>query len=168
VTGALAYRRKIAPLGRIRAACRREQRAGRKVVFTNGCFDLIHPGHVRYLAAARAQGDLLVVAVNGDRSVRRLKGRGRPVQSEDARAEILAALACVDHVLVFDAPTPIAEIRALQPDVLVKGADWPLEEIVGRDVVEARGGKVMRVRTVPGQSSSRLIERARRRGADAR
>jgi rfaE bifunctional protein nucleotidyltransferase chain/domain len=166
VASALSYRAKVGSLARVRRACRAAQRAGRRVVFTNGCFDLLHPGHVRYLAAARAAGDLLVVGVNSDRSVRELKGPGRPVQSEDARAEVLAALASVDHVVVFDAPTPLALIEALAPDVLAKGADWKASDIVGADLVRARGGKVVRVRLVPEQSTTRLVERSRR-GAPA-
>lgn len=159
---ALAYRRKVGTLARVRAACRRAQRAGRRVVFTNGCFDLLHPGHVRYLALARAAGDLLVVALNSDRSVRRLKGPGRPVQDEAARAEVLAALACVDHVVVFDADTPIAEIEAIAPDVLAKGADWAEDAIAGADAVKARGGRILRVPLVDGQSTTRIVERSRR------
>jgi rfaE bifunctional protein nucleotidyltransferase chain/domain len=166
VASPFSYRDKVGSLARVRRACRAAQRAGRRVVFTNGCFDLLHPGHVRYLAAARAAGDLLVVGVNSDRSVRGLKGPGRPVQSEDARAEVLAALASVDHVVVFDAPTPLALIESLAPDVLAKGADWKASEIVGADVVRARGGKVVRVRLVPEQSTTRLVERSRR-GASA-
>ena len=155
------YRSKVGSLDRVRRVCRRAQRGGRRVVFTNGCFDLLHPGHVRYLAAARGAGDLLVVGVNSDRSVRALKGPGRPVQNEDARAEVLAALAAVDHVVVFDAPTPLALIERLAPDVLVKGADWTAGDIVGGDLVRARGGKVVRVRLVPGQSTTRLVQRSR-------
>ena len=158
----LAYRKKIGSLARVRAACNRARRAGSKVVFTNGCFDLLHPGHVRYLAAARAAGDLLVVGLNSDRSVRLLKGPGRPVQNATARAELLAALAAVDHVVIFDAPTPITLIEALRPDVLVKGADWQPGEIVGSEVVEAAGGKVLRVKLVRGESTTRLVARARR------
>jgi rfaE bifunctional protein nucleotidyltransferase chain/domain len=163
VASALSYRDKVGSLERVRRACRTAQAHGRRVVFTNGCFDLLHPGHVRYLAAARGAGDLLVVGVNSDRSVRTLKGPGRPVQSEDARAEVLAALASVDHVVVFDAPTPLAVIERLAPDVLVKGADWAESDIVGGDLVRARGGKVVRVRLVPGQSTTRLVQRSRRR-----
>jgi len=158
----LAYRKKIGSLARVRAACSRARRRGSKVVFTNGCFDLLHPGHVRYLAAARAAGDLLVVGLNSDRSVRFLKGPGRPVQNAAARAELLAALAAVDHVVIFDAPTPIALIEALRPDVLVKGADWRPGEIVGSEVVAAAGGKVLRVKLVRGESTTRLVARARR------
>ncbi len=166
-TPALAYRRKVGSLARIRALCRRARRAGRKLVFTNGCFDLLHPGHVRYLARARAAGDLLIVAINSDRSVRALKGPGRPVQRAAARAEVLAALACVDAVVVFDAPTPLAVIHALEPDVLVKGADWAHGEIVGSDLVLARGGQVLRVPLVAGQSTTRLVARSRGRRDDA-
>jgi len=144
------------------------QKQGRRVVFTNGCFDLLHPGHVRYLAAARGAGDLLVVGVNSDRSVRGLKGPGRPVQNEDARAEVLAALAAVDHVVVFDAATPLALIESLAPDVLVKGADWAAGDIVGGDLVRARGGEVVRVRLVPGQSTTRLVTRSSRADAARR
>lgn len=161
MASALAYRKKVGSPDAVRRACRRAQRSGRRVVFTNGCFDLLHPGHVRYLAAARAAGDLLVVGVNSDRSVRGLKGPGRPVQDEDARAEVLAALGCVDHVVIFDAPTPLALIESLLPDVLAKGADWAADQIVGADVVRAHGGKVVRVRLVPGQSTTRLVERSR-------
>ena len=154
------YLRKIAPLSRVRTRVRRARRDGAKVVFTNGCFDLLHPGHVRYLAAARDRGDVLVVGVNSDRSVRTLKGPGRPVQSEAARAEVLAALAAVDHVVVFDAPTPIDLILALEPDVLAKGADWAADEIVGADEVRSWGGRVARIPLVPGQSTTRLLERS--------
>lgn len=163
-----SYRDKVGSLERVRRAVRAAQRQRKRVVFTNGCFDLLHPGHVRYLAAARAAGDILVVGVNSDRSVRDLKGPGRPVQTQDARAEVLAALAAVDHVVVFDASTPVALIEALQPDVLAKGADWPADQIVGADVVRARGGKVVRVRLVPGQSTTRLVERSRDGTANVR
>ncbi len=135
------------------------QRDGRRVVFTNGVFDLLHPGHVRYLQAARAEGDALVVAVNSDRSVRASKGPERPVLPEQERAEILAALAAVDLVFVFDEDTPARVIAAIQPDVLVKGADWAHDAIVGRDVVEARGGRVVRAQVAEGYSTSRIVER---------
>jgi D-beta-D-heptose 7-phosphate kinase/D-beta-D-heptose 1-phosphate adenosyltransferase len=138
------------------------QRAlGRRVVFTNGVFDLLHPGHVRYLQAARAAGDVLIVGVNTDRSVRAIKGPARPVIPEDERAEVLAALACVDAVVLFDEDTPERVIRAVEPDVLVKGADWALDAIVGRDVVEARGGRVVRAPVETGYSTTDLIRRAR-------
>jgi rfaE bifunctional protein nucleotidyltransferase chain/domain len=132
------------------------------VVFTNGVFDLLHPGHLRYLKEARALGDALIIAVNSDRSVRMNKGPGRPINDEHERAELLSALACVDAVTIFDEETPHAVIARIQPDVLVKGADWGPDEIVGRDIVEARGGRVVRLTLTEGFSSSRLIEQIRR------
>lgn len=135
--------------------------AGARIVFTNGVFDLIHPGHVRYLAAARAEGDVLVVGVNSDRSVRANKGPSRPITPEAERAEILRALAVVDAVVIFDEDTPAEIIRRLQPDVLVKGADWAADAIVGRDTVEARGGRVVRIEIEPGWSTSGIIEKIR-------
>ena len=138
--------------------------AGARVVFTNGCFDLLHPGHVRYLAAARARGDVLVVGLNDDASVRRLKGPGRPILSLPERAEVLAGLAVVDHVVAFGDDTPAALIAALLPDVLVKGADWALEDIVGADVVRAHGGEVARIDVVPGVSTTELLRRIRAAG----
>jgi D-beta-D-heptose 7-phosphate kinase/D-beta-D-heptose 1-phosphate adenosyltransferase len=141
------------------ALTRRIQAGGGKVVFTNGVFDLLHPGHAGYLREARALGDALVVAVNSDRSVRANRGPDRPVNSERERAEVLLALACVDAVVIFDEETPHAIISRLQPDVLVKGADWGADDIVGRDVVEARGGKVVRVELAPGHSTTDLIRR---------
>jgi len=135
--------------------------AGARVVFTNGCFDLLHPGHVRYLAAARALGDVLVVGLNDDDSVRRLKGAGRPVLELAERAEVLAGLAAVDHIVPFAADTPIAVVRALRPDVLVKGADWSEDDIVGRDDVLASGGRVERIPLVAGVSTTEIIRRIR-------
>jgi rfaE bifunctional protein nucleotidyltransferase chain/domain len=137
------------------------RRAGRRIVFTNGVFDLIHPGHVRYLQAARREGDLLIVGVNSDRSVRANKGEGRPVIPQEERAELLLALACVDAVLVFDEETPDRVIRAIEPDVLVKGADWAHDAIVGRDIVEARGGRVVRAEIASGYSTTEIIRRVR-------
>ncbi len=131
------------------------------VVFTNGVFDLLHPGHVRYLADARRQGDALIVGVNSDRSVQAIKGPERPIFPEDERAEVLSALACVDAVCIFDEETPHDIIARLQPDVLVKGADWPADEIIGRDIVEARGGRVVRVPIAPGYSTTSIVERIR-------
>ena len=133
--------------------------AGKKIVFTNGCFDLIHTGHTRYLAIARSLGDLLVVAVNSDSSVRTIKGEKRPITPQAERAETLAALQSVDFVTIFDEPDPYRVISALQPDVLVKGGDWPVEKIIGRDVVEARGGRVVNVPFVEGQSTTGIIEK---------
>ena len=135
------------------------KRAGRKIAFTNGCFDLLHIGHVRYLKAARAEGDVLVVAVNSDRSVREIKGPGRPLVPDSERAEVLASLACVDFVTLFDEPDPLVTIRSLMPDVIVKGADWGEDAIVGRDVVEASGGRVVRVPLTEGASTTRIIEK---------
>ncbi len=136
---------------------RREK--GARVVFTNGCFDLLHVGHIRYLQQARRMADILVVGINSDESVRRLKGPSRPVQPEQDRAEILAGLECVDFVVSFDQDTPIAVIEGLRPDVLVKGADWSVNRIVGREVVEGSGGRVATITYVEGISTSALIER---------
>jgi rfaE bifunctional protein nucleotidyltransferase chain/domain len=136
-----------------------QRAAGRSVVFTNGVFDLVHPGHVTYLAAARAEGDVLIVAVNSDRSVRANKGPSRPILPEHERAELLGALEVVDAVVIFDDETPATIVAALQPDVLVKGADWAHDAIVGRDTVEARGGRVVRIEVVPGYSTSRIVAR---------
>lgn len=140
----------------------RHRAAGTVVVFTNGVFDVLHPGHTRYLADARAQGDVLIVAVNSDRSVRaQNKGSDRPITPEHERAELLGALAVVDAVVVFDEDTPFEIVSAIQPDVLVKGADWAADAIVGRDVVEARGGRVVRIPLAPGYSTTSILQRAR-------
>ncbi len=155
-------RRKIAPLHRVRRACARARHRGERVVFTNGCFDLLHPGHVRALARARRLGDLLVVGLNRDRSVRRLKGPGRPIQDEAARAEVLAALESVDWVVLFEGDTPIELVHALEPDVLVKGADWGREEIVGAREVRDRGGRVVRIPLVGSHSTSAIVRRISR------
>jgi len=143
----------------------RVQGARGLVVFTNGVFDLLHPGHVRYLQAARQLGGALIVGVNSDRSVRANKGPERPINPERERAEVLAALACVDLAVIFDEDTPHALITDIQPDILVKGADWGEHNIVGRDVVEARGGHVVRMELSPGFSTTTLIDRTRTRGA---
>ena len=135
---------------------------GETIVFTNGVFDLLHPGHVRYLQRARALGDALIVGVNSDRSARANKGPSRPITPDVERAEVLAALACVDAAVVFDEDTPWQLIAALEPDVLVKGADWADDAIVGRDIVEARGGRVVRVPVEPGHATTAIIERIRR------
>ncbi len=134
------------------------RRQGKRLVFTNGCFDLLHPGHTRYLAEARKHGDALMVGVNSDRSVRAIKGAQRPVTPEAERAEILAALESVDYVTVFDDLTPQALIARLLPDVLVKGADWGANEIVGREEVEAAGGQVISIPVADGFSTSALIQ----------
>lgn len=130
----------------------------KQVVFTNGCFDLLHVGHVRYLKEAKKQGDILVVGVNTDASVKRLKGPLRPIQIEQDRAEILAALECVDFVTLFDEDTPLNLIKALKPQVLVKGGDWKPEQIVGSDVVLATGGKVLSLNFVDGRSTTNIIK----------
>ena len=135
--------------------------AGRRVAFTNGVFDLLHPGHVRYLQQARALGDVLVVGINTDRSVRANKGPGRPITPEAERAEIVAAIECVDGVTLFDEETPHALIADVQPDVLVKGADWAHDAIVGRDIVEARGGTVVRIAVEEGHSTTSVVRRIR-------
>jgi rfaE bifunctional protein nucleotidyltransferase chain/domain len=153
---------KLAPdVEALRTALATRRAAGARIVFTNGCFDLLHPGHVRYLAAARALGDVLVVGLNSDASVRRLKGPGRPVLRAEERAEVLAGLAAVDHVVLFDEDTPQALIATLAPDVLVKGADWPAEKIVGGEETLARGGRLERIDLVPGVSTSELLRRIR-------
>lgn len=134
---------------------------GGKVVFTNGVFDLLHPGHVRYLRDARTLGDALIVGLNSDRSVRANKGAERPITPERERAEIVLALECVDAVAIFDEDTPAEIIKRVQPDVLVKGADWGPDNIVGRDTVEARGGRVVRMPMIEGYSTTELVRRVR-------
>jgi D-beta-D-heptose 7-phosphate kinase/D-beta-D-heptose 1-phosphate adenosyltransferase len=140
----------------------RARAAGQRVVFTNGVFDLLHPGHVRYLQAARAEGDALIVALNSDRSVSAIKGPTRPITRETERAEILDALACVDAVVVFDEDTPAEIIAAVLPNILVKGADWAPDTIVGRDTVEAHGGKVLLMPVEQGWSTTSIVEKIRR------
>ena len=138
------------------------KRNGRRVVFTNGCFDLLHPGHIETLEKARNLGEALIVGVNSDRSVRAMKGVGRPILPELERAEILAALECVDAVVIFDEPTPRETIAALLPDVLVKGGDWASDQIVGREEVEAAGGRVVLVPVVSGHSTTAILEKIRK------
>ena len=141
-------------VGRLRAV-------GQTIVFTNGVFDLLHVGHLRYLQHARGLGGALIVGLNSDRSVRAIKGPDRPITAEAERAEVLEALACVDGVVIFDEETPQDLIAAIQPDVLVKGADWAEDAIVGRDIVEARGGRVVRVAIEPGHSTTKIVDRIR-------
>ena len=152
----------ISSLPALLAERQRWRQQGCRVVFTNGCFDLLHAGHLGLLEQARQAGDLLVVGLNSDRSVRELKGPRRPLLPESERAETLLALEAVDRVLVYDEPTPLETISALLPDILVKGADWALDAIVGRDVVEAAGGQVVRVELTPGRSTSAVLERMKR------
>ena len=139
----------------------RQRALGKRVVFTNGVFDILHPGHLRYLQQARALGDVLIIGLNSDASVRRNKGPERPINPEDERREILRALECVDAVVIFDEETPAEIIRTVQPDVLVKGADWAADAIVGRDTVEARGGRVVRIPIAQGYSTTEIIEKIR-------
>jgi len=148
-------------LSNAQALVSRLRETGKTVVFTNGVFDLLHPGHLRYLQRARSLGDALVIGVNSDGSVRAIKGPERPINPQHERAEVLAALACVDAVVIFDEDTPYDVIAALQPDVLVKGADWAEDAIVGRDIVEARGGSVVRVAIEPGYSTTAILRKIR-------
>jgi len=135
------------------------ERQGKKVVFTNGCFDILHQGHVRYLSGAKKCGDYLIVGLNSDRSLKKNKGKNRPLIPEQARAELLAALCFVDGVVIFDEDNPIALISYLRPHILVKGADWAEEDIIGGDVVKEAGGQVKRIPLVPGISTSDIIRR---------
>ena len=150
---------KILSVGEMMKERERLRAEGKRLVFTNGCFDILHVGHVRYLQAARGLGDLLLVAINSDRAVRELKGEGRPVMNQDERAEMLAALGAVDYVTVFDELSPRKLIAELLPDVLVKGGDYALDEIHGREEVEAAGGRVVSLPFVEGASTSGIIER---------
>lgn len=152
-------RSKILGLDAMREERQRLRAEGLRVVFTNGCFDLLHPGHVRYLAAARGRGDRLIVAVNADRTVSALKGKGRPVVPLPERMEVLAALEAVDYVIPFEEETPARVIDELVPDILVKGGDWSPDQIVGRETVEGAGGQVLSLPFAEGYSTSGLIER---------
>jgi rfaE bifunctional protein nucleotidyltransferase chain/domain len=146
----------------------RDKRNRGRVVFTNGCFDLLHPGHISSLEQARALGDALIVGLNSDTSVRQLKGAGRPVLPEDERAEILAAMECVDGVVIFKELDPREVIARLLPDILVKGGDWPGNQIIGRQEVEAAGGRVVSVPVIPGQSTTAILEKIRQGARSAR
>ena len=138
-------------LGKVRAA-------GKKIVFTNGCFDIMHVGHVRYLADARSRGDMLIVGLNSDASVRMIKGDRRPIVRQDNRAEVLASLACVDHIVIFKEPDPLLLIQALKPDILVKGEDWEADEIIGAEDVKSRGGEIVRISFVEETSTTGIIQ----------
>jgi D-glycero-beta-D-manno-heptose 1-phosphate adenylyltransferase len=133
--------------------------SGKRIVFTNGCFDILHIGHVRYLAEARAKGDVLVLGLNSDASVKSIKSDSRPVVSQDQRAEVLAGLASVDYITIFDEPDPLELIQAIKPDILAKGADWEETKIIGSDAVKSYGGEVARIKLVPDISTSRIIQR---------
>ncbi|MBW1645076.1 MAG: D-glycero-beta-D-manno-heptose 1-phosphate adenylyltransferase [Deltaproteobacteria bacterium] len=161
----LSSEERILTLAELRPRLRAAARAGKKIVFTNGCFDLLHPGHLTYLEQARELGDLLVVAVNSDASVRRLKGEPRPILGQEVRARMLAGLRAVDYVTIFDDPDPERVIAALEPDILVKGGDWQPAAIVGRELVEARGGRVYSLPFVGSFSTSRLLAEIVRRCA---
>ena len=150
---------KIKSRAELRRVLKREKKAGKKVVFTNGCFDLLHPGHTSYLTEAKGLGDLLIVALNSDNSVRAIKMEGRPILAEAERLEVMAALACVDFVTVFDEPDPLGIIEELEPDVLVKGGDWTEDAIIGGDFVKAAGGEVRSIPYREGLSTSRIIRR---------
>ena len=142
----------------------RGKRNGRRIVFTNGCFDLLHPGHILTLERARSLGDALIVGVNSDRSVREMKGAGRPLVPEQERAEVLSALECVDAVVIFAQATPRETVAALLPDVLVKGGDWSSDRIIGREEVERAGGKVVSIPVLAGHSTSAMVEKIRKLG----
>ena len=153
---------KVVTRARLTPLLEQARREKKRIVFTNGCFDLMHIGHTRYLEAAKALGDLLVVGVNSDASVKSLnKAPDRPIVEEAQRAEVVAALGCVDYVVLFPEPDPLDLITALQPDVLVKGGDWAIDRIIGREVVERRGGTVKTIPLVPGMSTTALIQRIR-------
>ncbi len=151
--------RHVVSLKKLLAELEPLRKKGKKVVFTNGCFDIIHAGHVRYLAKARSLGDILVVGLNSDESVRTIKGTERPIVPEKERAEVLSALRCVDYVVIFNEPTPLRLITALKPDILVKGSDWASHEIVGGDVVKKSGGRVSRIRLLKGRSTTNIIKK---------
>jgi rfaE bifunctional protein nucleotidyltransferase chain/domain len=152
---------KIRSLSSIVAAIRNDRRCGCKIVFTNGCFDILHAGHVRYLGKARSSGDRLIIGVNRDASIRGLKGSGRPVNHEKDRAEVLAALECVDYVVFFGEPTPEKLIHAIRPDILVKGGDWKKKDIIGAPFVESYGGKVRSIPLLKGRSTTSVIDKVR-------
>ncbi len=155
-------KRKIKNISQMKKIMVRLKAQGKKIVFTNGCFDILHVGHVRYLNKAKKLGDILVVGLNTDRSVKSIKGENRPIVPEKERAEVISALEFVDYVILFDEPDPLRLIEALKPDVLVKGADWSKGRIVGREIVENLGGRVVRVPMVPGASSTGVIEKIKK------
>jgi len=155
------YRTKIKTLEEAKEGCELLKASGKRIVFTNGCFDILHPGHARYLYSARQLGDHLIVAVNSDRSVKAIKGPKRPIMSQQARAEIVAALGCVDTVLIFVDDNPFKVIQRLLPHILVKGGDWTEDEIIGGDVVKAAGGEVRRIPFITGFSSTEIIRTIR-------
>jgi D-glycero-beta-D-manno-heptose 1-phosphate adenylyltransferase len=158
-----SYLKKICTLEEAGTNCDALKQLGKRIVFTNGCFDILHPGHARYLSSARALGDYLIVALNSDRSVQAIKGAKRPIFPEKMRAELLAALECVDSVLIFDEDNPLRVIKSLLPHILVKGGDWQEDRIIGADVVKAGGGQVRRIPFVTGYSTTDIIDKIVRR-----
>jgi D-beta-D-heptose 7-phosphate kinase/D-beta-D-heptose 1-phosphate adenosyltransferase len=154
---------KILELHELMQELKSSRRSGKSVVFTNGCFDILHVGHVRYLSEAKANGDILVVGLNSDASVKTIKGTYRPIVEQKQRAKVLAGLECVDYVTVFNEPDPLTLIQTIKPDVLVKGADWAEEDIVGADFVKSKGGKVVRITFMPGVSTSHIINKIMQR-----
>jgi len=154
-----AYLDKISTLEKAAKSCEALKNSGKRIVFTNGCFDILHPGHARYLSSARELGDYLIVALNSDRSVRAIKGSKRPIFSEKMRAELLAALECVNCVVIFDEDNPLRVIKTILPHVLVKGGDWQEDQIIGADVVKAAGGEVQRIPFVTGYSTTDIIDK---------
>lgn len=161
-----AYGNKIKTLEEAKEECELLRASGKRIVFTNGCFDILHPGHARYLYSARQWGDHLIVAVNSDRSVKALKGPKRPIMSQQARAEIVAALGCVDTVLIFDEDDPLKVIQRLLPHILIKGGDWAEDEIIGGDVVKAAGGEVRRIPFITGFSTTEIIKEIKGQRSD--
>jgi len=149
---------KILTVKALKKIIAQQRKAGKKITFTNGCFDILHAGHISYLEAARKNDRILIVGLNSDKSVRTIKGPQRPIVAEGYRARLLAALQCVDYVTIFDEDTPYELIKALKPDILIKGADWKTEEVVGYDVVKKNGGKLELLEYVPGLSTTQIIE----------
>ncbi len=152
---------KIVSLAVLKKKIAASRKAGKRIIFTNGCFDLMHLGHISYLEKIKSHDSVLVVGLNSDLSVRRIKAVGRPIQPQRARARVLAALACVDYVMIFSDPTPYQVIQAVQPDVLVKGADWKNKTVVGEDIVRARGGRVQLIKYLPGFSTTNIVNKIR-------
>lgn len=159
-----SYLEKIKTIDDVKRDIGQLKAQGKRIVFTNGCFDILHPGHTRYLCEAREAGDFLVVGLNSDQSVRAIKGKGRPINPQEFRAEVLAALECVNAVIIFDEEDPLNVIQTLLPHVLIKGADWPEDQIIGGDVVKAVGGEVRRIPLVSGYSTTKILQRIKESG----
>lgn len=154
---------KLKPLDIIKSEIQALQQQGKKIVFTNGCFDILHAGHVNIFLQARNLGDALVVAVNSDISIKKIKGEKRPVVTQEQRMQVLAALESIDYVVIFEEKTPLKIIKELQPDILVKGGDWPIETIVGKEIIEKKGGKVLSIPLMEGISTTNIIEEIKKR-----